>query len=63
MPSKSPAQARFMRAVAHSPEFAQKVHVPVSVGREFANADKMAEYAKRDKAHTDAYIKALRTKR
>ena len=29
-----------MRAVAHSPEFAAKVDVPQSVGREFHEADK-----------------------
>lgn len=29
-----------MNAVAHSPEFAEKVGVPVSVGREFSEADK-----------------------
>lgn len=29
-----------MRAVAHSPEFAAKVNIPQSVGREFAAADK-----------------------
>jgi hypothetical protein len=40
MPSKSPAQKRLMQAVAHSPEFAKKVGIPVSVGREFYEADK-----------------------
>jgi hypothetical protein len=40
MPSKSPEQARLMRAVAHSPEFAKKVGIPQSVGREFTKADK-----------------------
>lgn len=39
MPSKSAKQRRFMAAVAHSPEFAKKVDVPQSVGREFAAAD------------------------
>ena len=29
-----------MQAVAHSPEFAKKVNVPVSVGKEFVKADK-----------------------
>ena len=28
-----------MRAVAHSPEFAAKVKIPQSVGREFEKAD------------------------
>lgn len=39
MPSVSDKQARFMQAVAHSPEFARKVDIPQSVGREFAAAD------------------------
>jgi len=29
-----------MQAVAHSPEFAEKVGIPQSVGREFYEADK-----------------------
>lgn len=37
MPAKSEKQARFMRAVAHSKEFAKKVGVPQSVGREFSH--------------------------
>ena len=40
MPSKSPAQHRLMEAVAHSPKFAKKVGIPVSVGKDFASADK-----------------------
>lgn len=40
MPSKSQKQHNFMEAVAHSPEFAKKVGVPQSVGKEFTNADK-----------------------
>lgn len=39
MPSKSKKQADFMRAVAHSPEFAKKAGVPQKVGAEFAAAD------------------------
>lgn len=39
MPSKSPAQHRFMEAVAHNPEFARQAGVPQSVGQEFAAAD------------------------
>jgi len=38
MPAKSAKQERFMRAVAHSPSFAKKVGVPMSVGREFTKA-------------------------
>ena len=39
MPSKSPAQAKLMRAVAHNPAFAKKVDIPQSVGQEFQAAD------------------------
>lgn len=39
MPSVSEKQKRFMRAVAHSPQFAAKVGVPQSVGEEFNAAD------------------------
>ena len=40
MPSKSPAQARLMAGVAHSPSFAKKVGIKQSVGKEFNKADK-----------------------
>ena len=40
MPSKSPAQAKLMSAVAHSPAFAKKVGILQSVGKEFNKADK-----------------------
>ena len=40
MPSKSPAQHKLMAAVAQSPKFAKKVGIPVSVGKDFASADK-----------------------
>ena len=40
MPSKSASQARLMAAAAHDPAFAKKVGVPVSVAREFNQADK-----------------------
>lgn len=40
MPSTSAKQAKFMRAVAHSPSFAKKVGVPTSVGKDFSEADK-----------------------
>lgn len=39
MPSKSKAQARMMAAVAHSPEFAKKVGISQSVGKEFNTED------------------------
>lgn len=46
MPSTSKKQARFMAAVAHSPEFAKKVGVPVSVGKEFNRADKGRKFSR-----------------
>jgi hypothetical protein len=46
MPSTSKKQADFMRAVAHSPEFAKKSGVPQSVGKEFSNADKGRKFSK-----------------
>jgi hypothetical protein len=50
MPTKSPAQARLMRAAAHDPEFAKKVKVPQEVAKEFVDADKKEkEKAEKDK--------------
>lgn len=46
MPSTSNKQARFMAAVAHSPEFAKKVGVPMSVGKDFNQADKGRKFAR-----------------
>ena len=42
MPSKSKAQDRFMKAVAHSAKFARRVGVPQSVGNDFSKADQKA---------------------
>jgi hypothetical protein len=54
MPSSSKKQADFMRAVAHSPEFAKKAGVPQSVGKEFSNADKGRKFSKGgDMKHED----------
>jgi hypothetical protein len=39
MPSKTPKQARLMAAAAHSPKFAKKVGVPMSVAKDFNQAD------------------------
>jgi hypothetical protein len=39
MPSKSKKQAKLMSAVAHNPEFANKVGIPQAVGKEFNEAD------------------------
>jgi len=40
MPSTSKKQRNFMAAAAHNPEFAKKAGVPVSVAKEFNQADK-----------------------
>ena len=40
MPSTSKKQRNFMAAAAHNPAFAKKVGVPVSVAKEFNQADK-----------------------
>lgn len=49
MPSKSPAQARTMRAAAADPAFAKKVGIPQSVAREFVAADAKARHPGRTK--------------
>ena len=46
MPSKSKKQHNLMEAVAHSPEFAKKVGIPQSVGKDFAEADKGRKFRK-----------------
>lgn len=46
MPSKSKAQAHLMAAVAHNPDFAKKVGIPQSVGKEFNQADKGRKFAR-----------------
>jgi hypothetical protein len=43
-----------MAAIAHSPEFAKKAGVPVSVGKEFMSADKGKKFNKGgDMKHSD----------
>ena len=57
-----------MRAVAHSPEFAKKVGVPVSVGKDFAAADKGrkfkegGEMAKESKAMVKKEVSFMKAK-
>jgi len=46
MPSKSKKQHDFMAAIAHSKEFAKKVGVPMSVGKDFVEADKGKKFRK-----------------
>ena len=54
MPSTSKKQHNFMAAIAHSPSFAKKAGVPVSVGKEFVSADKGKKFSKGgEMKHTD----------
>ena len=46
MPSTSTKQHNFMAAIAHSPSFAKKVGVPMSVGKDFTAADKGRKFSK-----------------
>jgi hypothetical protein len=46
MPSSSKKQHNFMAAIAHSPSFAKKVGVPMSVGKDFVTADKGKKFSK-----------------
>lgn len=39
MPSKTPKQARTMRAAAHDRSFAKKLGIPQRVAREYVKAD------------------------
>lgn len=49
MPSKSGKQARLMAAAAHNLKFAKRVGVPVSVAKEFNQADKGTGILRRKK--------------
>lgn len=46
MPSKSPKQARTMRAAAHDKGFAKKLGIPQKVARDFVEADKRKRKAR-----------------
>jgi hypothetical protein len=46
MPSTSKKQHNFMAAIAHSPSFAKKAGVPMSVGKDFVTADKGKKFSK-----------------
>lgn len=62
MPSKSAKQAKFMRAVSHSPQFAKKVGVPQSVGKDFEMADKkkkVRKFASGDAIGNAAYKESM----
>jgi hypothetical protein len=45
MPSKSKVQERTMAAAAHNPKFAKKMGIPVSVAKDFNQADKAKKTA------------------
>lgn len=60
MPSKSEAQKKTMRAVAHSPKFAKKVGIPQKVGKDFEAADKAAPKKKLPAKVDDASARAKR---
>ncbi len=57
MPAKTAKQERFMRAVAHSPSFAKKVGVPMSVGREFTKSGGGMAESKKMMAKEVAFMK------
>jgi len=46
MPSTSKKQHNFMAAIANSPSFAKKAGVPMSVGKDFNEADKGRKFSK-----------------
>ena len=50
MPSHSPAQARMMAAAANNTEFAKKMGIPVSVAKDYNQADKGKRLAEAMKA-------------
>ena len=54
MPSTSKKQHNFMAAIAHSPSFAKKAGVPMSVGKDFVTADTGKKFSKGgDMKHED----------
>lgn len=59
MPSRSPAQARLMAAIAHGwrPPVSSGIHVPVSVAQDFNQAD--ASTGIRERRHAGRLQKAL----
>jgi hypothetical protein len=49
MPSKTPKQARTMRAAAHDKGFAKKMNIPQKVAREYVQADKAKAKSRKGK--------------
>lgn len=62
MPSKSKAQHKLMSAVAHNPDFAKKVGIPQSVGKDFSGADKSRKFGKGGFSFTKAKINKQNTR-
>lgn len=60
MPSKSPAQARLMAAVAHDPKFAKRVGIPQSVGKEYNKADTGTKMLRKAMKSTNPGTKKLK---
>jgi len=50
VPAKSKKQLKTMCAVAHNPEFAKKVGIPQSVGKEFCEAGLAKKQKKANKS-------------
>jgi hypothetical protein len=46
MPAKTAKQKRFMDAAAHSPAFAKKVGIPISVAKDFSKSSKGTTFSK-----------------
>ena len=59
MPSKSPAQHRLMAAVAHNPDFAEKVGIPKKVGEHYMEADE-GKHFKRGGLYENIHAKQQR---
>ena len=57
MPSKSDKQKRLMSAVANNPEFAKKVGIPQSVGKEYEREDKKMDCGSKRKMKKGGMMK------
>lgn len=60
MPSKSKAQARLMAAAAHNPKIDKKAGIPMSVAKEFNEADQAAGNLKKSSKLSDHVKSAMR---
>ena len=59
MPSKTPKQRRFMAAAANNPDFAKRAGIPVSVAKEYHEADKKARggMSRKERRQAEGYEK------